>query len=67
MCRTDLGMTEPDNVSQQGARLDRDAMAALYGFFALLVFLGVRHLSADVLVKAAAQDDVDRLGAAADA
>lgn len=42
-------------------------MAAFYALSALLVFLGVGYLSADVLVKTAAQDDVDRLSAAANA
>ena len=63
----DLGMTAPDDRLQSGTRSDRDAMAALDSFFALLVFLGIWHLRTDVLVKAAALDDIDRLGAAANA
>ena len=67
MRRIDLCLISPDNLLQQGMRLDGYSMAALYGFSALLVFLGARHLSVYILEKAAAEDDVDRLGAAANA
>jgi len=67
MCCIDLGMGASDDCLQSRVWLERDAMAALDGFFTLLVLLSIWHLCADILVKAAALHDVDRLGPAANA
>ncbi len=63
----DLQRPPPQDFFQASAARDDDFMAADFFFGPLFMLIGVRRLGGDVLIERAAEDDVDRLRAAADA
>ena len=62
----DLQAAPPDDSFQPRAALDEDFMAADMFFFALFMGARVRQLRRDILIQRAAEDDIERLSAAAD-
>src|SRR5262245_30684998 len=67
MSRVDLKTGLLDDRSQARAVRNPHAVAAVVFLVALLMFASFGYLPGDVLVKCAAENDVERLRAAADA